>query len=83
MSNDFINDKILANVDNYNSLGVIFTSDLSFNLHIDQISLKSTRTLAFLFRNFTDIRDIRAVKYLYNFLGSILEYCTVVSLIQC
>lgn len=46
-SNYFINDTILEIVDNFNYVDVILSSDLSFNLYIFQIILKSTRMRVF------------------------------------
>ena len=69
----------IERVKSVNDLGVIFSSDLSFNLHIDNIVLKSSRLLGFIKRNTKHISDTKALICLYNCLvRSTLEYCSVI-----
>jgi Reverse transcriptase (RNA-dependent DNA polymerase) len=65
----------LSSVTSYNDLGVIFDTKLTFNLHIDQITLRSFRMLGFIKRNTLHITDTSAIKSLYfSLVRSILEY---------
>ena len=58
---------------------MIFSSDLSFNLHIDNIVVKSSRLLGFIKKNTKHISDTKALICLYNgLLRSTLEYCSVI-----
>ena len=62
-----------------NDLGIIFDKYLSFNMHIDNIVVKSFRMLGFIKRNCRHIEDTKAILTLYNSLvRSILEYGPVI-----
>jgi ribonucleases P/MRP protein subunit RPP40 len=69
----------LSSVTSYNDLGIIFDSKLTFNMHIDQITMKSFRMLGFVKRHTQHITDTSAIKSLYFALvRSILEYGSVI-----
>lgn len=74
-----IGDRELESVSSMLDLGVTFDRKLSYNLHIDNITLKAFRMLGFVKRNTKHIHDTRAILCLYNALvRSILEYCSVI-----
>ena len=74
-----INGEPVEAVEFINDLGVIFDRNLSFNLHINNITLKGLRLLGFIKRNTKYMTDTRALMCLYNCLVlSILEYCSVI-----
>ena len=74
-----ISDQTIQSVDSISDLGVVFQSDLRFNLHIDNIITKSLRLLGFIKRNSKYITDTKAITCLYNSLvRSILEYCSII-----
>lgn len=74
-----IGNSVLESVHSFNDLGVIFSSDLSFNRHIDSVILKATRMLGFLRRTCSDVCDVRAIVSLFNCLvRSVLEYNSVI-----
>ena len=79
ISNYKINSTYIERVSSINDLGVIFDVNLSFNLHVDSIALKSSRLLGFIKRNTKHINDTKALSCLYNCLvRSILEYCSII-----
>ena len=74
-----INSIAIDRVSSISDLGVVFDRELSFNLHIDNIILKSLRMLGFIKRTTKHINDTKALTCLYNSLvRSILEYCSVI-----
>lgn len=77
VSTYLIKNENIETVASTNDLGVIFQSDLSFNLHIDSIVLKALRMLGFIRRSTKYVVDTRAIVCLYySFVRSILEYCS-------
>ena len=69
----------IARVEFISDLGVIFTSDLSFERHIDSIIAKAYIMLGFIKRNCRDFCDPLTLKSLYvTFVRSILEYASQV-----
>lgn len=55
----------LNNVNSVNYLGVAFHRKLNFNMHIDNIIVKASRTLRFVKRNNLHICDVKALKSSY------------------
>ena len=56
-----ISDQTIQSVDSIIDLGVIFQSDLRFNLHIASIITKTLRLLGFIKRNYKYITDTKAI----------------------
>lgn len=66
-------------VDQFKDLGVIFSSNLSFNKHIDYVISKANSMLAYIKRNSRDFRDPYTIKTLYtSYVRSNLEYASVI-----
>ena len=60
-------------------VGVLISHNLSWNHHVDLISLKAQRMLNLLYRTYRDVRDIRTKKLLYiTWVRSRMEYASVV-----
>lgn len=60
-------------------LGVIFTTDLRPDIHIDEVCSRASRMLGFIIRTSRNGLSIQAMVFLYSALiRSILEYCCVV-----
>ena len=58
-------------------LGIYFTPNLNFNLHISKITSKSLQMLGFMKRVSHDFTDVKTLHILYNSLvRSRLEYCS-------
>lgn len=69
----------LARVNTIDDLGVIFTSDFSFNQHIDTKIKKAYKMCGFIRRHCTDFTDINSILILYRSLVLCgLEYCSVI-----
>ena len=72
-------DMLLTKVSTFCDLGVTYTSNFSFNTHINIIINKSFKMLGFLKRNSTHFNKLKTFLTLYNHLiRSNLEYCAVV-----
>lgn len=77
--NYLLNHHLLRRVNVVKDLGVIFSSDLSFNSHIDAVVNKAYSMLAFIKRNSKDFHDTLTFKSLYtSFVRSQLEYASVI-----
>lgn len=73
-----INNEKLIKVEQIRDLGVLFSSDLSFVSHINQITNKAKSLLGFIKRNTRDFHDPYTLKSLYTSLvRSVLEYASV------
>lgn len=74
-----LNNLVLNREDNIKDLGVIFTSDLSFTCHIENVCNKAMKLLGFMFHTLKDFKNIFVLKNVYCVLvRSTLEYaCTV------
>lgn len=73
-TNYFLGDNRLEVVSKYKYLGVFFTSNLSWNDHIEYVGAKASRVLNFLKRNFKQAPPkLKETLYLSN-VRSILEY---------
>lgn len=71
--------RIIDRVEYISDLGVIFSSDATFNRHIDCITAKAFTMLGFIKRNCKDFHDPLTLKALYvAFVRSILEYASPV-----
>ena len=74
-----INNSILSRVHSTCDLGVIFSSDLKFNEHINATAGKAVRTLGFLLRNCSEFKNTSMLKQIYiSLVRPILEYATVI-----
>ena len=66
-------DRVAAVVD----LGVLFTHDLNFKAHINNICNRALRSLGFVTRNTGDFSDAGTIRAIYfSIVRSLLEYCT-------
>ncbi|KAL1446991.1 hypothetical protein WDU94_013993 [Cyamophila willieti] len=73
-----LNSQNIEHVTLYKDLGVIFESDLSFNAHIYDITLRAYKRLGMLIRYCKHIKDLDAILLLYkSIVRSILEYGAV------
>ena len=60
-------------------LGVIFTSNMSFNKHICNVTAKSFQMLGFVRRTMKPFKDLSVLRSLYySLIRSKLEYCPLV-----
>jgi len=72
-------DTQISRVSNIRDLGVIFSSNLSFNKHMDYIISKGYSLLGFIKRNGREFSDPFTLKSLYvTYVRSVLEYAAVV-----
>ena len=70
---------ILHHVSEIKDLGVTFSSNLCFNVHITNVVNKALQMLGFIRRNTKHIKDSRTIKVLYNsYVRARLEYCSPV-----
>jgi hypothetical protein len=70
---------VLECVSNLRDLGITFSEDLTFNLHIEEIVGKAMRTLGFVFRLVSDLRLIRSYRLLFvSLVRPLLEYNSAV-----
>ena len=75
----FLLGQMIEQVTSYKYLGVFLTSDLKWNLHIDNICQKSRRLLGMLYRKFYRTANGRFLCHLYiSLVRPILEYASVV-----
>ena len=71
-------ESLLEEVDHYPYLGVELASDLSWNRHINQITIKANRTLGLLKRNLSSCnRSTKEVAY-KALVRPLLEYCQTI-----
>ena len=76
-SNYFIGENALKRIFEMKDLGVYFTPNLNFNLHISKITSKSLQMFGFMKRVTRDFTDVKTLHVLYNSLvRSRLEYCS-------
>nr|CAI5825566.1 unnamed protein product [Callosobruchus analis] len=60
-------------------LGIMFDSELSFQLHISETVSSANRMLGFIIRNGKDFQDLTVLKTLYvSYVQSKLEYCSII-----
>lgn len=73
-----INTQQLERTENIRYLGVIFSSDLLWNSHINFITNKANSMLGFLRRNFCHCpKELKETLY-FSFVRSVLEYACIV-----
>lgn len=73
----YLNNFILQYVPSLKDLGVVFTHNMSFSLHINAIVKKSLRMLGFVRRTMKECNDVNVYKVLYNaHVRSHLDYCS-------
>ena len=77
--NYFINDVIIETVKDIKDLGVFYTYNMNFNLHITEIVKKSFCMLGFVRRVMKPFSDPKVLLTLYNsYIRSRLDYCSPV-----
>ena len=75
----FIGDFILNRVTEMKDLGVHFTYNLNFSLHVSKIASKARQMLGFINRVTSDFTDPKTLYILYNsYVRSRLEFCSQV-----
>jgi len=73
-----LDDQPISSVDQHSYLGVMFTTNMSFSQHINNISAKATKTLNFLRRNlYKCSKEIKSRAYL-SLVRPIVEYASTV-----
>ena len=71
----YINDQSLESVHIYKDLGVLTSSNLSWNSHIDSITAKAYKVLGLVKRTCMDFEDITTLRTLYcSLVRPLLEY---------
>lgn len=74
-----LNDKILHRPKHMKDLGVTFDSELTFNVHVNNIRQSSFKNLGFVIRNSTGFDDVYTLTLLFNsFVRSKLEYASLI-----
>ena len=74
-----LNSTFLKRLQNVKDLGVYYSSNMSFSLHVSSIVNKAFRMLGFLRRNMKSFQDVQVLKVLYNaYVRSHLDYCSPV-----
>ena len=74
-----LSDNVLHRVSEIKDLGVTFSSNLCFNVHITNVVNKAFRMLGFIRRNTKHIKDSGTIKVLYNsYVRARFEYCSPV-----
>jgi hypothetical protein len=69
----------IKSVNSLRDLGVTFSEDLSFNLHIEEVLGKAMRILGFVLRLSSDLRSLTSFRLLYvSLVRPLLEYNTTV-----
>mgnify|MGYP005984935793 CR=1 FL=1 len=73
-------DKVpIDKVRHFCDLGVVLDTHLNFELHIDHVANKASKTLGFVIRQSQDFTNIRVFLTLYNSLvRSLFDYCSVI-----
>ena len=67
----------LSEVDSFRDLGVIFSSNLTFDTHIRSASARASRQLGFVLRSSKHFKSVQTLKILYCALvRPLLEYCS-------
>ena len=71
----FINDQSLESVHIYKDLGLLTSSNLSWNSHVDSITAKANKVLGLMKRTCRDFKDITTLRTLHcNLVRPLLEY---------
>ena len=71
----YINDQSLEGVHIYKDLGLLTSSNLSWNSHIDSITAKAIKVLGLVKRTCMDFEDITTLRTLYcSLVRPLLEY---------
>ena len=71
----YINDQSLESVHLYKDLGLLTSSNLSWNSHIDSITAKAIKVLGLVKRTCMDFKDITTLRTLYcSLVRPLLEY---------
>ena len=71
----YINDQSLESVHIYKDLGLLTSSNLSWNSHIDSITAKAIKVLGLVKRTCMDFKDITTLRTLYcSLVRPLLEY---------
>jgi hypothetical protein len=79
MFNFHVNYKNLNIVSNSKDLGIIFSNDLTFTKHINEIHNNALCVLGFLKRNYWEFHDPICVRVLYfSLVRSTLEYGSII-----
>lgn len=74
-----LNEIPLSKLDNIRDLGVTFSSHLTFNIHIHNVSGRAFKKLEFIMRSCKYFRNINTLKLLYcTLVRPQLEYCSVI-----
>lgn len=75
----YMNGKLLPIKNNVKDLGVMFDSQLTFNLHINNMVLRAFRILGFIIRNSCNFKKDVTLIRLYNvYVRSLLEYASLI-----
>ena len=75
----YLSDQLIEQVNSYKYLGVLLTSDLRWNSHIDKICMRSKRLLGTLYRKFYRLTSGALLCQLYiSLVRPILEYASIV-----
>ena len=75
----YINNNFIHTVSKIKDLGVYFTSNMSFSLHINKVVNRALRMLGFVPRTMSPFNDVKVLKVLYNsYVRSSLDYCSSV-----
>lgn len=74
-----INKLPISRVTEMKDLGVVFDAQLTFKMHIAEISNRAAKMYGFMVRSCRLFKNIHCIKILYiSFVRSILEYCSVI-----
>ena len=74
-----LNNNTLEEISEFRDLGLVPTSNLSWNAHVDKLSSKANKILGLIKRTCRGLNDVATLKTLYCALvRSQLEYCIVV-----
>jgi hypothetical protein len=66
----YLFDNRIEDIITIRDLGVVFTTNLTFQPHIDHICVKFLRTLGFLIRNTKELRNEQCLKMFYTSLDT-------------
>ena len=79
ISNFFLDNSVLEEVNEFRDLGITTDQHLRWNLHIDKVVVKANRMLGLIKRTYRDFDDRKTLRALYCALvRSNLEYCSVI-----
>ena len=74
-----VNNNLILCVSEIKDLGIYFTSNMSFSLHINTVVNRALRMLGFVRRIMKPFNDVKVLKVLYNsYVRSSLDYCSSV-----